>query len=141
MTQPTPRVMEWRIIEALKILRQCQTCPTCGCNVCTERGIQLHLAWHETTDQYVAGVSEQFDAIDTYVRGEGGLEDQIRAAIADQVTATTVLRTDATNAINTLRTDATNAITALTARVSTIEQELTRPVTGILARLNALELL
>jgi hypothetical protein len=99
------------------------------------------MAWHQSTNDYVINVDNKFVQIDEYVRGEGGMEDQIRAAITDQITATNTLRTDATAAITSVRTDATAAITGLASRVSAIEQELTRPVTGILARLAKLEAL
>jgi hypothetical protein len=123
---------DWRTEQALKLLRQCVTCPLCGASVCTARGIETHRAWHQTTGQYVSNVDDKFNVIDQYVRGEGGLEDQITAEFAD-------VRADATAAITTLRSDATTAIQNLASRVSTIEQELTRAETGVLARLNALE--
>jgi hypothetical protein len=107
---------EWRSVEVLKLLRQCVICPQCGVLVTTQAGINAHIEWHNQLGQYVQSIDDKFQVIHDYVRGDGGMEDQIIAAL-------TQLRTDATNAITQLRTDATNAITALSARVTALENQ------------------
>lgn len=129
---------DWRILEVLKLLRQCVVCPFCGVLVATEEGLQAHTNWHNAINTEVSNIDTQFQAIDTYVRGDGGLETQIvdafaekeieiaqiRAdatqALADKEAEIVQLRNDATTAINQLRTDATNAIAGLTARITAL---------------------
>jgi ribosomal protein S27AE len=101
---------EWRVVEVLKLLRQCVVCPRCGVLVATEAGIRSHIQWHDVVNETVQAIDDKFKAIDEYVRGDGGLEDRI-----------------------------TEAIVADRARLTVIETEITRPVTGIRARLAALE--
>jgi hypothetical protein len=89
--------------------------------VTTEAGINAHLGWHDEINTYVQNVSNQFQGIDDYVRGDGGLEDQIVARFVSTDAVIAQLRTDATNAINLLRADATAAIVSLQNRVTALE--------------------
>jgi hypothetical protein len=101
---------DWRIIEVLKLLRQCVTCPICGVLIATDAGIKSHYAWHTGVNTKVDQIDNKFSQINQYVRGSGGLEERITAAfITDRQ------------------------------RLTAIEQEITRATTGILARLTALE--
>lgn len=104
---------DWRVYEMLKRLRQCVTCPRCGALVSTDEGGTVHIAWHDAIDAYIGSVDNNFQTIDVYVRGAGGMEDQIRTAIAQ-------LRADATSAITQLRTDTTTAISAIQPKVGVI---------------------
>lgn len=106
---------EWRIVEVLKLLRQCVVCPLCGALVTTEAGVTAHKNWHSGASNKVDQIDTRFRDIDTYVRGENGMEQQI-------VDAITKVRTDATTAITQLRSDATSAINALVTRVTALEQ-------------------
>ena len=130
MVQMNDRNTNWRMWEILKTIRQCTTCPLCGSFVCTQEGYNKHAAWHSQTNNYIDVVDKKFDQIHVYVRGEGGLEDRMKAAIATTNTSVT-----------TLRTETTTAITADRSRLSTIEDEIARPTTGLRARLTLLEAL
>jgi len=112
----------WREEEVLKQLRQCILCPACGVLVATEAGIKSHTQWHQGITDTVNAIDQKFQQIDTYVRGEGGLESQIINKFNQTDQATAQLRTDATNAINQLRNDATAAINSLNQRVTALEQ-------------------
>lgn len=135
---------DWRVVEVLKLLRQCVVCPICGSLVATQQGIDSHIAWHDQINEWVAGiesnlqqfsdyivnpttglekrVTDRLDTITQYVVAPTtGLEPRMTVAITNATAATTQLRTDATTAINQLRTDATDAIVALTARVAALE--------------------
>lgn len=121
---------DWRIVEVLKLLRQCVVCPFCGALVATDAGIEAHKRWHVVVNEKVQDIDNKFGIIDEYVRGTGGMEDQIRAAIIST-----------NNNVTQLRTDATSAIGGLGSRITVIETEITRPTTGMLARIQALETL
>lgn len=112
---------EWRLLESLKLIRQCVVCPACGALVSTEAGIKTHTQWHERLGDKVTEIDGNFKLIDVYVRGEDGLEEKIIAAFEQTNASVTKLREDATAAIGQLRSDATNAITGLSNRVTAIE--------------------
>jgi len=135
---------DWRVSEALKMLRQIVTCPMCGALVSTADGYETHKQWHDAMNQYVATVDaklaqfsdyiinpetgiqvqiqNRLDTITNYVVApQTGLEPRVTLAITQTNGAVTQLRTDATNAIAQLRTDATTAINGLTTRVTALE--------------------
>lgn len=137
---------DWRIVEVLKLMRQCVVCPYCGVLVSTDAGISAHKAWHAQLQTYVESVDTRLAAFSDYIINPStGIQTQIQNrldTITNYVTApTTGLEARTTAAITQLRNDATGAINGLTSRVSTIEDEIVRPTTGIRARLTALEAL
>lgn len=119
---------DWRVLETLKLLRQCRTCPYCGALISRDEGEQAHIEWHNGLNDYVASVENNFNLFQDYIQGGGGMEEQIITAFNDMrgefYDELQTLRTDATNAINQLRTDATNAIIALQNRVTALENAL-----------------
>lgn len=137
---------DWRLIETFKRMRQCVTCSYCGALVSTTDGYQKHLDWHRNMNEWIQRVEDQFDVINNYVTDpENGLEKRFNDLISQASEALAQLRTDATNAIQgsnqaiaQLRSDATTAINEDRVRLSTIENEITKPG-GILARIAALE--
>lgn len=112
---------DWRIVEVLKLIRQCIVCPYCGALAATDAGVESHKKWHMTINNKVQDIDNKFAIIHEYVRGTGGMEDQIRDAITD------------------LRSDAITAITGLSSRVSAIETEIIKPGSGVRARLVVIE--
>jgi hypothetical protein len=145
---------DWRLTQALTQLRQMVTCPQCGALVSQSEGYNIHIAWHEGMNQYVASVDaklaqfsdyiinpdtglqkqiqDRLDTITNYVVApETGLEPRVTEALTELNAALTQLRSDATAAIQgdsaaitQLRNDATGAINDLTTRVTTIEGKL-----------------
>ena len=125
---------DWRILEVLKLLRQCVTCPTCGVLVATKQGIDSHIAWHENLQEYVDNVNAQLTEFSNYIINPNtGLEKKISDrldTITNYVVApTTGLEPRVTAAITQtngsvaqLRSDATAAITSLQSRVTALEQ-------------------
>lgn len=130
---------DWRIIEVLKLLRQCVVCPSCGVLVATQAGVDAHLAWHDGVNAKVADIDTNFNTINTYVTDPStGLEKRFADLIQAATIAITTLRTDATTAIGTtnsavdqVRTDAANAITQL-------RNDATTAITALSARVTAL---
>lgn len=144
---------DWRIVEVLKLMRQCVICPFCGALVATDAGIEAHKKWHINLDEYVAHVDQKFEEFADYIIDpDTGIQQAIQArldTITNYVTApttglesrVTVAITNTNNAVTQLRNDATGAITDLSGRLTNVEQEIVRPTTGIRARLAALEVL
>jgi hypothetical protein len=138
---------DWRLNEALKTLRQLQTCPSCGALVSAADGLTIHSQWHDSLMGLVNQIDTNFDSIFDYVTNPNtGLEKRLGDLINGASTAINTLRADATTAItNTdasvsqLRTDATNAINGVGTRVTNIENEITRTPGGIWNRLSTLE--
>jgi hypothetical protein len=138
---------DWRLAEALKTLRQVQTCPLCGAMISTDDGLSIHSQWHKNLMGLVNQIDSNFDSIFDYVTNPNtGLEKRLGDLINGATTAINTLRTDATTAItNTnssvsqLRTDATTAINGVGTRVTNIENEITRTPGGIWNRLSTLE--
>lgn len=146
---------DWRILEVLKLLRQCIVCPFCGVLVATQEGWADHVSWHEQINSYTQNIDARFQQFADYITNpDTGLQVQIQNRL-DTITnyviapgtgleprtfaAIQQLRDDATTAINQLRTDTTTAITQDRTRLTTIETEITRPNNGILARLATIE--
>lgn len=138
---------DWRLTEALKMLRQIVTCPLCGALVSQSDGLTIHTNWHNGMNNMVNQIGQNFDLIFEYVTNpDTGLEKRLSDLINDAGTAINTLRTDATTAIdttndsvNTLRTDATTAIGEDRTRLGNIETEITRTPGGIWNRLEVLE--
>ncbi len=138
---------DWRSTEALKALRQIQTCPYCGALISTADGLTIHTQWHDGLMSLVNQIDANFDLIFDYVTNPAtGLEKRLTDLVSSASSAIDTLRTDATNAITTtnnsitiLRNDATSAITGVTNRVTVVENEITRVPGGIWNRLTVLE--
>jgi len=112
---------EWRSAEVIKLLRQCVVCPACGVLVATQAGVDSHINWHNAVNTKVDSIDQQFQAIDTYVRGPNGLEAQITTAFSNTNGSITQLRADAKAYTDAVRSDATTAIVALQNRVTGLE--------------------
>lgn len=98
---------EWRITEALKMLRQCVTCPICGALVATEAGIRSHTNWHQGVTNKVEDINTKFQQIYDYIQTPvTGMEARMQQ-----------IRTDATNAIIADR----NRLTSIEARLTALE--------------------
>lgn len=144
---------DWRIVEVLKLLRQCVVCPFCGVLVSTDAGISAHKAWHNQLQNYVESIDAQLANFSDYIiNPTTGLQKQIQdrldtitnyviAPVTGLEARTVAAITNTNQSVTTLRNDATGAITGLSGRVSTVEDEIVRPTTGIRARLTALEAL
>jgi len=138
---------DWRVTEALKMVRQLQTCPYCGALVSTADGLTIHDQWHNGLMGLVNQIDANFDSIFDYVTNpETGLEKRMDDLIGAASTAINTLRIDATtaiadtnNAVASVRNDAASAINGLTNRVTVIETEVTRVPGGIWNRLTVLE--
>jgi len=151
---------DWRVNEALKMLRQIVTCPLCGALVSTADGYTTHQQWHDAMNQYVASVDNRLaqfyiinpetglqvqvqrrlDTITDYVVApETGLEPRVTAAITATNGAVTQLRTDATNAIAQLRSDATTAIQGNTTAINQLRTDATNAINALDARVDVLE--
>jgi hypothetical protein len=138
---------DWRLAEALKTLRQVQTCPLCGAMISTDDGLSIHSQWHKNLMGLVNQIDSNFDSIFDYVTNpNSGLEKRLGDLISGATSAINTLRTDATtaitntnNSVTQLRTDATTAISGVTTRVTSIETEISRTPGGIWDRLKVLE--
>lgn len=138
---------DWRLTEALKTLRQLQTCPYCGALISTADGLAIHTQWHDGLMGLVNQIDTNFNLIFDYVTNtDTGLEKRLGDLINGATQAINSLRADATtaitdsnSAISQLRVDATTAVDGLNNRTSTIENEVTKVPGGIWNRLTVLE--
>lgn len=135
---------EWRILEVLKLLRQCVVCPHCGVLVATQAGIDAHINWHNGLSEYVANVDQRLESFSDYIINPAtGLQKQIQDrldTITNYVTAPeTGLEPRITVAITELRNDATAGLVSATAANTQLRNDATAAINGILARLAILE--
>jgi hypothetical protein len=138
---------DWRITEALKILRQLQTCPYCGALISTVDGLTIHTQWHDGLMGLVNQINTNFNQIYTYVTEPStGLEKRFNDLVGQATEAINTLRTDATNAlantdtsISTLRSDATNAINSTNSSVTELRADATNAVVDLINQVNDLK--
>lgn len=125
------------VIDAISALRSTDTAIIDGVKQLAES------ARDAITDLRADAVAEFIDIRAEAVAAIGGLQDATVAEFADVraegVAAVALVRSDMGTALGTLNTNTATAIAADRARLTTLEQAIVAPTTGILARLGVLE--